>query len=414
MTISAIIQCSTCSHKLRLRYQVGYIEPVIVKIACNQCGKLIKGHIAKNSDTFIFPNDKVFHDYEETDQVISISSELPIAIKSSNTTSFVALTPFMAITDFVNVEKIKEFEMKLQQFLTVYNAKYSQLKTCIEIFQDSNWQYFLIEAKKQFRSSLTISKNDFTESAGVMNDIFKDFYKYISTDFYEVNFNKRLQVETINKVLPNIDELKSLKVSIETYIKIEVEFRKAISLMMRFLDNIKSFFPVIVLTYNNDYNTEYTDELGLTTFEFSDLKDLYIEQFEYLSRISSLYFGLENLAERGNFNDFGTIPDCNVLNDYYAKDNGIKKDIIKKSAILNNYFLNTLNSQIRNGIGHLKTIYEPKKQLIKYFPYKDPARVNTHKEIYLIDFTLQVYQQALKIRDSIEVLAKLLNVTNNG
>src|SRR5205085_1050633 len=96
-----------------------------------------------------------------------------------------------------------------------------------------------------------------------------------------------------------------------------------------------------------------------------------IEQFEYLSRISSLLFGLVNLAERNDYNDFGTIKDCNKLSDYFNKDNGIKKDILKKNALLNDYFLGTLDSQIRNGIGHLKTIYDPRIQLIKYYPYKD-------------------------------------------
>src|SRR5690606_9956303 len=102
---------------------------------------------------------------------------------------------------------------------------------------------------------------------------------------------------------------------------------------------------------------------------------------------------------------------CAQLKDYFNKDNGIKKDIIKKHPLLNDYFLGTLDSQIRNGIGHLKTVYEPKTQLIKYFPYKDAARMNVHKEIYLIDFAYQVYQQALKVRDSLELVSKFINLT---
>ncbi len=47
MTISGIIICSTCGHKIRLRHQVGYVYPAVVKIPCNRCGKIIKGHVKK-------------------------------------------------------------------------------------------------------------------------------------------------------------------------------------------------------------------------------------------------------------------------------------------------------------------------------------------------------------------------------
>ncbi|WP_454981579.1 hypothetical protein [Capnocytophaga granulosa] len=60
-------------------------------------------------------------------------------------------------------------------------------------------------------------------------------------------------------------------------------------------------------------------------------------------------------AERKDFNGFEVIPNCNQLSAYFAKDNGIKKDIIKKHPF-SDYFIDTLNCQIRNGIGHLKTV----------------------------------------------------------
>ena len=245
----------------------------------------------------------------------------------------------------------------------------------------------------------------------MIKEVNKDFFKYIETEFYQINFNKKLQAETIDKVSGKIPELKNLRTTIETYINIENEFIKGVKLIDSFLSNVKSFFPVVALSYSNNYTKEYLDEVGIITFEFLDLKEMYIEQFEYLSRISSLYFGLINLAERNNFDDFGSIPDANQLTVYFGKDNGIKKDIVKKHPVLDAHFIDTLNSQLRNGIGHLKTIYDPKTQLIKYYPYKDAARMNSHKEIFLIDFAVQVYEQALKVRDSLEILCRFVNLT---
>ncbi len=411
MTISGIVKCSTCGHKIRLRHQVGYVYPAVVKIACNQCGKLIKGHIRRADPAFDFPNETVSMEYEETTQTLSISTELPIALKISNIPTMVALTPFMGIGTIIGFEKIKEYENKIREFINLYDPQFQRLQTCFELFESRNWEYYLIETKKHFRKELSLDIKTFEECSTVLTQVNKDFFKFLETDYYKTNFNNKLQTETIDKVSAKTAELKNLKTTIETYITLETEFIKGVKLVDKFLSNIKSFFPVISLSYTNDYNKQYLDEVGLTTFEFLDLKEMYIEQFEYLSRISSLYFGLLNLAERNDFNDFGVIPDCNQLTAYFAKDNGIKKDIIKKHPLLNDYFLDTLNSQIRNGIGHLKTVYEPKARLIKYYPYKDPARMNTHKEIYLIDFAIQVYEQALKVRDSLDILCKFVNLT---
>jgi hypothetical protein len=120
---------------------------------------------------------------------------------------------------------------------------------------------------------------------------------------------------------------------------------------------------------------------------------------------------LLNLEKNNDFNNFGTITECSNLSIYCNRDNGIKKEIIKKEPVLNDYFLNTLNSQIRNGIGHLKTNFNPKTQIIKYFPYKDPTKKDTFKEIFLIDFAFIIFQQSLKIQNSLRIITKLNEIT---
>jgi hypothetical protein len=411
MTISGVITCSTCGQKIRLRHQVGYVYPAVVKIACNKCGKIIKGHVRQDDTAFDFPTETVSSKYEETPQTVSVSTELPIALKVSNLSGMIALTPFLGIGTIIPSEKIKEYEHKVRDFIKLYESKYESLQTCFELFENRNWKYYLIETKKHFRKDLSLDIKTFEESSVVLKEVNKDFFKNLDTAYYQSNFNRKFQAETIDKVSGKISELKNLKTTIETYIDIETEFIKGVKLIDSFLKNIKSFFPITALTYTDEYTKEYLDEIGITTFEFLDLKEMYIEHFEYLSRISSLYFGLINLAERNNFNDFGTIRDCNQLTAYFSKDNGVKKEIIKKHPILNGYFIDTLNSQIRNGIGHLKTIYDAKNQLIKYYPYKDPAKINTFKEIYLIDFAFQIYLQAMKVRDSLEILSKFITIT---
>jgi hypothetical protein len=410
MTVSAFLECSTCNHVLRIRYQVGYVHPFVVKIACDQCGKLLKGQIRQDGKTFSFPNDKVTHEWLETTQTVSVSTELPIAIKNTNVGGMTALSPFMAMSQLVPINKVMNSTSTIVAFMKSFDGLFSNLLTSNELFQSGNWKYFLAHTHRHFPLPPLNSEESFENSLDTFNRVLNEWYVYLSTDFYKIHFNQFLQNLTIDACSTKIAELKSLKASLDTYINLELECQKAFDLSMRFLENIKSFFPVIALSYNDDFTRVYGDDAGLTTFEFSDLKDLYIEQFEYLSRISSLHFGLLNLDQRGDFNNFGAI-NLPSMAAYYSKDNGVKKNYVAESPELNKYFLSTLNSQVRNGIGHLKTVYLPKEQIIRYYPFKEVAKVNTYKEIYLIDFAFQVYQQALKIKDSLDILTKFIALT---
>lgn len=68
-------------------------------------------------------------EYEETTQTLSISTELPIALKVSNIPTLAALTPFMGIGTIIGFEKIKEYENKIREFINLYDLHYQRLQT---------------------------------------------------------------------------------------------------------------------------------------------------------------------------------------------------------------------------------------------------------------------------------------------
>lgn len=321
MTIGGIIECSTCANTIRIRHQVGVIHPVRIRIACNGCGKIIKGTVDLKDPNFDFPYDKFTNTYAKTNQIVSISTELPIVIKSTNDENApFLLTPFLAITDIVKFDKIEIFGNNLSLFKVLYDERFKHLLTCFELFENKNWKYFLSESHKYFNINVQDLKEEFEDSCKVIVNLNAIFFQFLNTKYYDAEFKNKLLDKSIDAVATKITELKNLKIEIETYINLETETIKGVKLIDKFLSNINSFFPVIALSYNDDFTKQYKGEIGISTFEFLDLKEMYIEQFEFLARISSLYFGLINLSERNDFNDFGTIKDCNILKDYFNKD----------------------------------------------------------------------------------------------
>ncbi len=376
----------------------------MIREGCGKCGKLIKGKIDQESELFDFGPDKFDNNYTETDQTISISTELPIS-KEANQNEFAILTPFMAIGAVVGgFENVQKFQQEFHSLQNYYDQQFENFCLLNELLQNDSISYLLEETKKKFRTGLSLELTDFDEYSFVVNEIVNDFFKHIETDFYKQSFREVLFSGIFDPVKSNAEDLRNLNVRINEYIDLRAEYKKGVALITRFLTHVKSFLPIVVLAYNDDYGREYGTELKITTFDFQELKELYVEQFEFLTRLSSLHFGLLNLAENNDFNDFGVIPDCSNLENYQRKDNGVKKEIIKKAGVLNDYFLNTLNSQIRNGLGHLKTKYNPISQEITYFPYKDKAKINRSKSIYLIDFTYLIFQQVLKVQDTLMLI----------
>lgn len=411
MTISGIVVCSTCGHKIKLRHQIGLFYPVKVNIPCNGCGKILKGEVSKNGDkAFLFPNENVTMDFDGADQTISISTELPILKKETNVNK-PALTPFLALSPKVfSFDELGAYTTNLNEFKSIYDEKLDQLITSYELFENRNWHYFLEHLKNNFDKDIDIIET-FEHSSIMLVALNEIIFRLLKTNFYVVEFDDKIFQNLYKKNITKTEELKNLRVEIEKYIDLEDEFIKGVKLLENFLRNVHSFLPIFLLSHKNDFEKQFGEDLDITTFDFNELKHFFIEQFEYLSRISSLYFGLMNMSENGNYDNFGSITDCSNLANYCSKDNGIKKEIIKKSPLLNSYFLNTLNSQIRNGIGHLKTKYDPKTQIIRYYPYKTPDKKDNYKEIYLIDFAFLVYQQSLKIHNSLRVITKFIDLT---
>jgi hypothetical protein len=397
MVIRKYLKCKICKKVIMLRYQVGIIDPSEFVISCNNCKSIIKGEFgSKTQICFDLINAEIDENISEHDQMIYISTEFPINKDIYNQAKM--FSPFLYSMGLIGPKNVSAFASSCNYLMKLLEEKGDKLNNIIELYNNNSYNYVFNEIKLHFFPKIGNSVYSFKYISSLLYLTIIEFLDPIFPQDY-INQNTIYLIDLLITPLDNKrQDLINGIGEIKKCLNIDDEFIKGINLIKKFLNKIKNFLQIIFLLYFHDKNKTFGNEFFISTFDYDDLKSFYVEQFELLSRISTLYFALDNLIKQGNINSFAGIK-CSSVEEYYKKDNGIKKDYIKNNRNLDSYFGNTLDSQLRNGIGHFKTEYNPIEQIIKYFPYRDPKKANNFKEIFLIDFGFIILQQTSKIID---------------
>lgn len=409
MVIARTIECPICNKKYLLRQQVDYTNKfeIPIRFSC-KCGFLFKGHFsAENNEHggIAYFEESTSEAYQEgTDSSIALSSDLPIAknllynpeIRGFFSPFFGANSTFGDISMGLHVRGF----MSLLDFLHSNTEAYHHI---ISIYKQGNISALNSIINKSFPGYLQDEIIDINQArTAILNLLIKPFSLIISP-----NYNKQFPSKIKAEITDSMPALKShfnlLEVELNKYYDIDDEFIRGFELLLNFLDRSKHFVPIFLLSYSDDFTVEYGNDYGAVTVTYDEIKNLYSENFEFLSRLSSLLFGLINLKERGDFNTFDIAIGLSDINQYMALDNGKKKEKIELHPFLNAYYLKTVDNQVRNGIGHLKTTYDPIQQIVTYYPFKG-NKTHVSKTIHLIDLCFIIYQQTLKVLDSLIVL----------
>lgn len=117
----------------------------------------------------------------------------------------------------------------------------------------------------------------------------------------------------------------ALDLELSKHYSLDDEFIRGMELLINYLEKSKEFIPITLLAYKDDFSYKYGTEFGITTTEYNEIKTLYSENFEFLSRLSSLLFRLINILDNGDHDIFDPSVNCPNLNGYMTLDNGLKK-----------------------------------------------------------------------------------------
>lgn len=335
---------------------------------------------------------------------VGISLELPI-VKECYFQTGMIVNNVLLVPNYVGLEAVDRHSRKMRAFESVYYPKFAELNTLYNIKNSGNYGVFNQYAKEHFdRDETEISDTPNKMRWGFVN-LYEQLFKQIRSHSYTTLFCNAY----LDKLMAEVRGLTSQERSdintlIATYMDIERDYDEAIKVLLNFWNKRAHFYPVMLLLETGDFTKEYAGDLYLSTVDYEEIKELYANLFELLSRFSMYMVALENKQLRGDFN---TLSDGKPLSTYCSKTNGKKSEFIDTSSTLIGYYQRTLDNKIRNGIDHAKTSCDGRTQIISYYPnIKDPQ---DKREIALIDFAYIILQQAMKLSESMIVVSSFLD-----
>lgn len=409
MVIGGTVVCKICQEKIWLKVQLGKIEKTNIRIGCPNCETILRGKFQNAEPVIEFENADFSYDIGDfNNQIFATSTEFPIVNATVNTKN-IGSTPFMGFVGRYGLEVVID---GLKNYLP-YNAKWknegSNFQDLVNLLANKKYSLAQKFIKKNFIHELPmLLDKDFETTSYLVDQVLLEFSKLIYSEEYKPYYLDELLIKkTVKRIETDKTKLKFVLASVQPYLNIEKEFSNALKLISIFLSKYELFIPVVILSYADGFNKEFKDEFSITTFEYEELKDLYVDLFELLSRISLLYVAIYNYTNNSNVNDFKGVKNCNNLEGYFKLTNGRKKDVIAEMPDMKKYFRFLLNSQLRNGIGHFKTEYNAVNQIIKYFPFNDQKRINSYKEKYLVDFVYHIYLMILATTDFVSYIGRI-------
>jgi hypothetical protein len=405
MWIRVLVKCDSCDKITNLRIQIPDIEALPISLKCYNCESEISAELTVdfenvtwdlkfNRGTLIhgdpFSGD-FFYEYSDT-----LSTKKP-----SN-------EPHNIVVPTLR-KKLSDLELN----------KYT--KDLRRIHDDSVYQDFkdLSRAYAHFNRPIIIRLigkiigQFFPEEVFTYNndlDYHKNYYLTLNVlmypwiDFHDyTKFVDWLNNNIFNKSNITNPDLLGFINDVTTQEICDTIRNEICELTIRFID-LREYFQYVY--------SETEDEDDFVPIEnFTHLKNIYTDCFEFIGRTSHLVFRLQNFYERGNQHAVPPGSPRNITSaDIFASlDHGVKLDVLTLSAeeVPKSLYIRSFDNRLRNGINHYKARLDIKTQIISYFPIKSqPERTFQIKYLDFLNITLDSFNSVLKIGQ----LIKFVNV----
>lgn len=352
--------CPTCGCKTNLIIQKSdYLPEYSVRVHCGKCKSLIKGVfysdetiggrglVLFNAETII-PNvdsdNKVDAEY-----IVEISGELPTKTVQKFEGQVGESSPFMRMASLADADALINYIEQLETFLPTYLEWRGKYLTAFELLQDGSLGYipYVLNPDLKNRMCTTIEMLEMIHNIAL---------RYTGFLFYGI---QKIYLDVIHDELDRIkpEKMQAFLKYLNGSYNLTAVYTKVISVFVEFMQLYPVLLPAEAMIQLSV--EEYTEETGISTCTFSELKGFYQDAYETILAYMDIPVCLDNIAVRGKWNAF--VP--NLINkntgsrveseeNYNKLDKGKKLQFIDDHECFQGFIRIPANSNIRNGIGH--------------------------------------------------------------
>jgi len=395
MVITNDFQCNVCNSITRIRVQLGWLENYPVRIKCGKCNISIFGNVyldQQNAGYSIkLKNVTLLEDIGNPEYLIEVSGELlteKMRPYSEDEDTF--LTPFFKNGLFSMGENVGEFKQSTMHFLHKIENDWPTVKRINELWFNGNHTYLPKEIHKLLDKTHFPADNEYEllRAVHVLNFLFtnnfaRNYFKEITTHI----FNEFRNINDGNQLILLAKHFESHLNDYE---------QKLFGIINKFIEKFHMFIPIYGLDFYSEKNhkEDVIKKLGLTTVDFEDIKDFYIDTFEDIGDILNLVVAYNNLKHRADFKKMkeNVIKEIQVIEDYMKMRNkGRKLEFINGEESFDKIFVSKVDNRLRNAIGHRSYNYDVITQELIYYPSGE-LKKGTSESLYLTEFVLECFQ----------------------
>lgn len=406
MIVTNDLECKVCESVTRVRVQVGWLENYPVNIKCGNCKITIYGNAIIDQQNLGFTLDLKNVNYlnkeEKPDYLIEISGELltkKIRPFTNQLDSY--FSPYIKNSAYSMGDDFGNFQETVRGFLNAIEHDWPTIKRINELWFSGDSIYLKNEIHKVMNNVQFPADNDL-ELLRAIHILNLSFIRPITGKyFYEAS-------ESIFKELKQLSNVRGLTELAQYFEEDLIGFEeKVFEITNKFVKYYNMFIPVHGLEFytKEAMNEEGIEDLGVTTVDFEEIKDFYIDAFEDISDMLIILIAYNNLINRDDFQvmDQEVNQQIKSIDDYrHMKSKGRKLEFIESPEAFNNLFFSKISNRLRNAIVHRSYTYDVNNQLITYYP---SGKINKGEKETL--FLTEFVQECISLMKSVVLLGEL-------